>query len=143
MKETCQLNGRVVTGVGEAAFFTQLDWVLEQCAAKLGFRPWPGTLNLEIPEEDVPVLEALQDQPCAALVPPDPQYCAAQVVPLSIGHLSGALILPAEDVRVHGKRIIEVLAPVSVKDALGLKDGDLVTLTIRKRDAGKDPEQGG
>lgn len=134
MTVTLQLRGRIVSGAGEAAFFTQLDWVQEQCEAKLGFKPWPGTLNLEILEEDLPVLEALQGGAAALLVPPDPKFCEARVMALTLSHLSGALILPAEDVRVHGKRILEILAPVNVKETLGLADGDVVTLTIPRQD---------
>jgi hypothetical protein len=46
------LSGTLVSGARQAAFFTQLDWVQSQCLDQLGFRPFPGTLNLRLFESD-------------------------------------------------------------------------------------------
>ncbi|HXV99308.1 MAG TPA: DUF120 domain-containing protein, partial [Anaerolineae bacterium] len=42
------LSGQVVTGLGQGAGFTQLDWAREQFIEKLGIDPYPGTLNLRL-----------------------------------------------------------------------------------------------
>ena len=126
------LKGGVVSGAREAAFFTQLDWVQLQCQAKLGFRPYPGTLNLEIGEESLWVLEALKGEEGITLIPPDPKFCMAQALPIRVGSVWGAIIIPSEDVNIHRKNIVEVMAPVRLKDALGIKDGDSVMLVIPK-----------
>lgn len=126
------LKGRVVSGAREAAFFTQLDWVQVQCQAKLGFKPYPGTLNLEIDEEGVSVIQVLKKEEGITLIPPDPQYCVAQALPLMVGDIRGALIIPSEDVNIHGKNIVEVMAPVKLKGALGLTEGDPVVLAIHR-----------
>jgi len=131
MKESRVLVGKVVSGSRRAAYFTQLDWVQEQCEEKLGFRPYPGTLNLEVPEEGFAVIEALQNEKTVDLVPANPEFCVAKAFPVSIGPVCGAVIVPAEEVRIHGEKIIEVLAPVRLKEALNVKDGDSVTLTLR------------
>lgn len=127
-----KLTGKVVSGAGKAAFFTQLDWVQEQCAAKLGFNPYPGTLNIELSPESVVNLRALEEEARTELVPLDPLFCAAKLLPVSCGSIAGAVIFPAEDVRIHGKRIVEIIAPVRLKEALNVEDGDLVTLTVAK-----------
>jgi CTP-dependent riboflavin kinase len=126
------LNGKVVSGVRKAAYFTQLDWVEEQCMEKLGFKPYPGTLNLEISEKDFLIIEALQKEEGVELIPPDPAFCAAKAMPLSIGNVSGAIIIPAEEVRVHGKHVIEVISPLRLKETLRVDDGDYLTLTVKK-----------
>jgi len=130
--ENWELTGRVVSGVHQASFFTELDWVQEQCLEKLGFRPYPGTLNLsmEILGEGSPTVKELRKQVGLKLIPPDPNFCAATVLPVYIGEVKGAIVVPAEDVNVHGKQILEVLAPIRLRDALGVKDGDLVTLVL-------------
>lgn len=132
-----KLKGRVVSGAREAAFFTQLDWVQVQCQAKLGFKPYPGTLNLEIGEESLSVLEALQGEEGITLMPPDPKFCVAQAFPLRVGSLCGAIIIPPEDVNIHRKNIVEVMAPVKLKDALGITDGDSVILVIHRTPTSK------
>ena len=40
--------GTIHSGAGKGAFFMQLDWVVRQCELKLGFVPYPGTLNLRV-----------------------------------------------------------------------------------------------
>ena len=127
------LTGRVVSGSKKAGFFTQLDWVQDQCLSKLGFRPYPGTLNIEICEEGLSVIEALKKEEGITLIPPNPKFCVARAFPLSIVTVRGALIVPPEDVSIHGKTIVEVMAPVRLKDALGIADGDSVTLLVYRR----------
>lgn len=130
MKDNVTITGRIVSGVKKGAFFTQLDWVQEQCQKKLGFKPYPGTLNLEIKEETIPIVEALRKGKGIELMPPDADFCTGHAYRVSVMGVSGALIAPAEDVSVHGKNIIEVIAPISLKEALDVKDGDEIMLTF-------------
>lgn len=132
------LKGKIVSGAKKAAFFTQLDWVLEQCLEKLGFKPFPGTLNVEILPECLLGAESIQEEKGIELIPPEPNdpidstFCTAQVLPVSIQGIGGAIIIPEEKVKIHDKNIIEALAPVNLKDALNVDDGDIITLTIQK-----------
>ena len=125
------VTGKIVSGEKKGAFFTQLDWVQDQCQEKLGFKPFPGTLNLEIEEEKIPHIEALFKRSGIELVPPDSNFCAGQVYPVSIMGVAGAILAPAEDVRIHGKNIIELIAPTSLKDAMDVGDGDEIMLVAK------------
>ena len=130
MNDHLSISGRIVSGAKQGAFFTQLDWVQEQCLDKLGFAPWPGTLNLEIPMDAVAVIEELKVTKGLELVSPDSNYCSGHVFPISIEGLPAAVVLPAEDVRVHEKNIIEIISPEMIKKALKVDDGDQVAITI-------------
>jgi len=132
MIDQLKIAGQIVSGAKQGAFFTQLDWVREQCLGKLGFAPWPGTLNLEISMDHVAVIEELKVTEGLELVSPDSNYCSGHVFPVSIEGLSAAIVLPAEDVRVHAKNIIEIISPEMLKSALKVIDGDWLTLTINK-----------
>lgn len=134
MKKPIRIKGRVVSGARRAAGFTQLDWVQDQCWEKLGFRPFPGTLNVEVVAEDLSAVEALEMRESEALIPPDPAFCEAKVFPLSMGAVSGVLILPAKDARIHEQRVVEIMAPVNLRETLELKDGDPVTIVIGTRE---------
>jgi len=133
MNDKYTLIGKIVSGARQAAFFTQLDWVQEQCAKKLGFRPYPGTLNLVIADSDADLLESLQGLDIMALIPSDPKFCSARTLPVTIKGIQGAIIIPAKDVQIHAKNILEVIAPVCLKEVLGLDDGDIVKITIIKQ----------
>jgi riboflavin kinase len=124
------LTGRIVSGIKQGAFFTQLDWVQEQCLEKLGFKPYPGTLNLEIAHENMAIIEALKPQEGVELVPPDSNFCSGFVFPITVEGISGAIVAPAADVRVHGENVIEIISHLGLKDALGVKDGDFVSLIV-------------
>ena len=130
MKDHRNITGKIVSGVKQGAFFTQLDWVQEQCLEKLGFKPFAGTLNLEIAIENMAIIGALQAQEGIELVPPDSNFCSGLVFPITVEGISGAIVAPAANVRVHAKNIIEIISRLGLKDALGVEDGDWVTLTI-------------
>ena len=130
MEKHLVIRGKIVSGAGEGAYFTQIGWVQRQCLAKLGFKPYPGTLNLEISEEFLPVIESLDQKKAIELISPDPKFCNGVVFPVSLGDISGAIILPDEKVRIHPKNIIEIIAPLNLKAALNLNDGDSLKITI-------------
>ena len=127
MKDHWKITGKIVSGIKQGAFFMQLDWVQEQCLQKLGFKPYAGTLNLEIVKENMAIIETLQAQEGIELVPPDSNFCSGFVFPITIEGITGALVAPAPDVRVHAKNIIEIISPIGLKDALAVEDGDWVT----------------
>ena len=131
MNDQITITGRIVGGVKKGTFFTQLDWVQKQCQKKLGFRPFPGTLNLEIEEEKISLIDAIYQQEGIELVPPDSNFCTGHVYPVSVMGVSGAIVAPAEDVSAHGKNIIEIMAPICLKEALDVADGDEIMLTLK------------
>jgi riboflavin kinase len=124
------LKGKVVSGAGQGAFFTRIDWVQQQCAEKLGFRPYPGTLNLEISAKDLHIIESLDAEKGMQLISPDPQFCNGRVFPVSLGEIGAAIIIPEEKVRIHPPNIIEIIAPLNVKASLHVKDGDTVRVVL-------------
>ena len=124
------ITGKIVSGAGEGAYFTQIGWVQQQCVEKLGFKPYPGTLNLEISEEFLPAIESLDQKKAIELVSPDDKFCNAVVFRISMGEISGAIILPEEKVRIHPKNIIEIIAPLNLKAALNMNYGDFLKIKI-------------
>ena len=124
------IAGKIICGVKQGKFFTQLKWFQEQCHEKLDFKPFPGTLNLEISEEFLPIIESLNREEGIELISPDPKFCNAKAFSVSLGEISGAIIMPDEKVRVHPKNIIEIVAPVKIKASLNVADGDFISVAI-------------
>ncbi len=120
----------MVRGKGRGAFFTSLEWFLDLCQKRLGFDPFPGTLNVRIPPEALPAIRCLDEAPGTALPPPDAAWCAARAFPAEVGGIRAALILPDKAVRIHGADTLEFVSPVGLKMALNLKDGDAVFVRI-------------
>ncbi|MDY6862829.1 MAG: DUF120 domain-containing protein [Thermodesulfobacteriota bacterium] len=131
MDKKC-FKGKIVSGKKEAGFFVSLDWVVEQCKARFNFTPFFGTLNLKVEDEDIPYVVELKKRAFPGLVPPDPQFCEAKTLKAQIGDIKGILVFPEEEVNIHGNNILEVIAPVKIKDELDLKDGDGVEVIIKE-----------
>ncbi len=123
-----QITGVVFSGGGEAAFFTGLDWVKRQCLEKLGFEPYPGTLNLRISEEDLSAMSRLVTEQGVKLLPPTSDFCEAVCLRVAIGTIEAAAILPHVD--DYYENTVEIIAPVRIKEKLDLTDGDEVIVSI-------------
>ena len=124
-----QISGVIESGAGKGAFFTQVDWVVEQCKKMLGYSPFPGTLNVRVNDKDMAMLNRLLEAPDFELVPDDPAFCEAQVKKIELNGIPSAVVLPSEDVRIHEECILEVISSCSLKETLGLSDGDTVSLS--------------
>jgi riboflavin kinase len=136
MEAARRLNGVIFSDLGQASSFMALDWVQKALQKSLGFSPFPATLNLRPrAREDAQVWEAIQsDWPGIPLPPVDGGFCSARLYRVEVQGLSksenskarGAVLLP--NVTGYPKDKIEIVAPVRLKSALGVKDGDQLTL---------------
>jgi CTP-dependent riboflavin kinase len=124
------ISGILMSGSRKAAFFTQLEWVKILFRNLLGFDPYPGTLNLQLSGEDEELLAEVRKGPGIPLIPPDAAYCQSRAYPVRIGTIPGAIILPEERVRIHDQEIVEIMAPVSLRETLHLQDGDRVDISL-------------
>ncbi len=131
-----ELRGVIESGAGQGAFFTSLDWVIEQFEKSVGFKPFPGTLNVRVAREDLPNMEVFLTSTDFELVPADPDFCSAGVKIVQVNGIRAVVVIPSEDVRVHGKDVLEITAACHIKEALNLHDGDRVTISEVKSGAG-------
>jgi CTP-dependent riboflavin kinase len=133
---SARINSVIFSDLGQASSFMALDWVQAALKKILGFAPFPATLNVRPKmEEDARVWEAVQKNlPGIALPAAAGGFCSARLYRVAIqgtvnsekGSMNGAVLLP--DVADYPKDKIEIVAPVQLKSALGLKDGDQLTL---------------
>ena len=114
------LEGRVFSGGGIGSFFINLSWVRSQIKEKLGFNPYPGTLNLQLlPGTDV---KELRDTTKGIKIKSSEGFHEGQCFKaLIMEKLWGAVVVP--DVPKYPHDLLEILAPVNLRETLGLKDG--------------------
>jgi CTP-dependent riboflavin kinase len=119
--------GIVRDGARQAGGFTQLNWVRDQIRAKFNFDPYPGTLNLQI--ENPGALDAWHTRAGIA-IDPAPGYCPARCFRVQLnGKIFAVWLIP--DVPNYSRDVIELIAPVCLRDALGVQTGDAVEIEIR------------
>ena len=122
------LAGRVVSGLGEGTYMTQLEWVKLQCLDKFGFLPHPGTFNIQLDAEDCERYSVVKKHRGIKILPPSSSFVAAKCFPVQVGVVKGIVAIPMLD--DYPPNILEIMAPVRVRDALGLQEGDLVQVAI-------------
>jgi len=130
-----RIRGIIESGAGQGAFFVGLDWVVAQFRQAMGFRPFPGTLNVRVWEDDPEHLERFFSHKDFELVPDNPDYCSASLRRIRINEIQAAAVFPSEDVRIHGRDVVEIIAGCNVKQSLGLQDGDTVIITDYEADS--------
>jgi riboflavin kinase len=125
-----ELEGELCSGLGEGAIFTELDWVARAFRERLGFIPYPGTLNLSLSGEDWMQVRAMLFQAHGIPIEPPPGFCAAKCFAVTLNEcVEGAAVLP--DVSGYPADKFEIVAPVAVRRELGLRDGDRVRLRVK------------
>ena len=122
------LNGRVVSGVGQGAGFTELEWAKTAFIAECGIDPFPGTLNLlvEEPEHRATWLD-VKTGPGQRIDASDPASCDALLYPIRIcDSLPGAIVLP--EVSGYAEDQIEIIAALPLREHFSVADGDRIEI---------------
>jgi riboflavin kinase, archaea type len=135
-------EGVLFSGLGEGAYYISQLGYEKQFKEKLGFEPYPGTLNLRVREEDqekVRLLEASPFNLIEGFTNGNRSFGPAKCFPSEISDKAeGALIFP---VRTHyAGEAVELISPQCLRKMLHLKDGDTVkvrafTSTLQKTSA--------
>ncbi len=123
------LVGAVCSGAGEGANFTQLEWVRREFLARLGFEPYPGTFNLRLHGTEWEAARRVLAQEPGISINPVPGFCAAKCFHVVVaGRVTGAVVFP--EVPGYPPEKFEVISAVPVRQTLGVKDGDEVTVSV-------------
>ncbi|MBM4400366.1 MAG: DUF120 domain-containing protein, partial [Crenarchaeota archaeon] len=94
---------------------------------KLDFTPYPGTLNVRLSEESVKRKKLLEKAHSVKVCPAD-GYCNGTLIKALIGSLECAIVVP--EVVGYPKEVLEIIAPVNLRETRQLEDGCEVTVTV-------------
>jgi CTP-dependent riboflavin kinase len=126
-------HGVLVDGLGQGQQFTTIDWVRRRFQALLGIAPYPGTVNLRLKDDaDRAAWAQLRYAPGIPF-PPEQGFCAATCYRVTIrgtaGHsVPAAIVLP--HVPDYPPDKVELVAAVNVRQTLGLRAGDRLTIYV-------------
>lgn len=134
-KYIIDFEGRIITGMGEGAYYMSLNGYKQQFKEKLGYEPYPGTLNIKL--NSMLYVEAKKEMlkyPSIDIEGFSDQSrtfgwvkCYPAYINDSVNINSSILILE----RTHyDDSIIEIIAPFSIKEQFSLKDGDYIRLKV-------------
>ncbi len=138
ISETFIFEGRLFSGIGEAAYYMSLKTYRNQFIEKLGFDPYPGTLNLKLlSTSDVIAKKELETHSgieIESFKDKKRTYGSAKCFKAKIDDkIDGAVVII--DRSHYNDSVLEVIAPVYIREKLSLKDGNIVRVeTFTKTD---------
>jgi len=128
------LKGVVFTGLGEGAYYVSRPNYQRQFEKKLGFIPFPGTLNLRLTEEaDIKTRKLIESMPgiiVQSFKNSERTFGDVKCFNVIINNkVPGALIFVQ---RTHyPDNVVEVISKNNLRKELELKDGDIVQLDVK------------
>ena len=132
---TISFEGRVVSGMGEGAYYMSLAGYRKQFYEKLGYEPYPGTLNVklvdkifrdarrEIGKYPSIFIDGFSDTKRTY------GWAKCYLAHINDGPIRNAAVLVLE--RTHyDESMLEIIAPVSIKDTVGIHNGDKIKINM-------------
>jgi len=127
------MEGTVFTGLGEGAYYISKEHYRQQFVEKLGFDPYPGTLNLRLSTDyDLKTRAELEAYPAIEIQGfrnEDRTFGIVKSYPVRVGNrVKGALTFA---LRSHYDRsVLEIVSPINLRKQLNLKDGQKVKVEV-------------
>ena len=132
-------EGTLFSGIGEGAWYVSQAGYRRQFAEKLGFDPFPGTLNLRLRREyenERRLLETIPRIQIDGFRDGERTFGPVTCYKAKINDTEDGALISA--VRTHyAGDVIELIAPSNLRARLGLKDGDLVKARILSPSPGR------
>lgn len=128
MLKELEIEGKVFSGRGEGAIFLELPEVREEIEEKLGFTPYPGTLNLRLPEGERHKRVLLEKTGGTELSLKSNFYTGIVFEGRLIDGVKCGMVIPQTP--DYPEDHLEVIASVRLREKFNLEDGDSVKVKI-------------
>ncbi|WP_410765831.1 DUF120 domain-containing protein [Haloferax sp. DFSO60] len=135
---TVTLDGTVTGGMGEGRHYISLSGYMEQFIERLGYEPFPGTLNVKLTED---AIHARAGMSSLDAVPIDgweddertfgPATCYAAQIDAGDETYEPVHIIVPERTH-HDESQLEIIAPDKLRDELELEDDDSIAVRVEE-----------
>ncbi len=132
-----ELTGAVTGGMGEGRHYISLPGYHRQFVERLGYEPFPGTLNIDLEDDSVrrrSAIDAIEAVPIEGWEDDERTYGPAVCYPATIETADGETYEGAHTVAPerthHDDDQLELIAPDKLRDVLELADDDQVMIYV-------------
>lgn len=128
---TVELHGNLITGLGEGQYYIGLDGYKSQFEKILDFTPFPGTLNVKLTDLSNSLrnrIDMIHAATISGFTDGERTFGGGKCYPVKIEEIDGAVIVP--DRSHYPDDLLEIIAPVNLRDTLDLKDGDEIKIIV-------------
>ena len=122
------IKGVVTSGTGKGSYFVSREIYSDQFKEILGFKPYPGTLNIKISSHEIDDIANVPNQKISIIHGKEGFGDVKYIKAIMNNKINGALVFPVKT--EHPAKILEFIAKENLRDDLHLKDGDLVILKL-------------
>lgn len=127
-----EFHGTIISGMGEGAYYMSMKGYTKQFKTKLGYVPFPGTLNVKLKDKESIEAKRSLDAYTTILVDGFSDgkrtYGWVKCYPAKINGINAALILLERT--HHDDSIIELISEENIKKATKLSTGSKVTIRV-------------
>ena len=123
--------GTVTSGLGEGAYYIGLEPYCVQFQKHLGFRPYPGTLNIQLTPAGTKIRKSLHSSRMIAISGFEfsgRTFGEVLCYPCTIEHVSCSIVTPGRS--HYPDSLVEIIAPKNLRETFSLTDGDEVSVHI-------------
>ena len=131
------MSGEITSGMGEGRHYISLPGYNAQFKEKLGYEPYPGTLNVDLTarsRRERTAMESFEAIEIEQWEDEERTYGAAFCYPAVVESPDGRSVeethVIAPDRTHHDEDQLEIIAPDRLRDELGLLDGDEVIVRV-------------
>ncbi|HEY6164650.1 MAG TPA: DUF120 domain-containing protein [Nitrososphaeraceae archaeon] len=129
-------EGTVVSGMGEGAYYMSLEGYRKQFKDKLGFEPYPGTLNVKLIDQIfMNARREIGRYPSVFINGFSDNlrtygWVKCYKANINKGAVNNAAALVLE--RTHyDDSMLEIIAPICLKEAIGIQNGDRISIKVQ------------
>ena len=124
-----EMDGILETGLGEGGYYISKEGYMKQFNDKLSWKPYKGTFNLRLSEDEVPKIEAMKAAEGILIEGFEEEgrtFGKAWIFKCTLETDQGkivencAIISPK---RTHYKKVVEIISPIFLREDLGAEDG--------------------
>jgi len=128
-----ELNGLIISGLGEGAYYMSLNGYTKQFKVKIGYIPFPGTLNVKLYQlQATQIIQQLDDLESVIIDPFSDGKRTYGWVKCFHATLNGSI--KCELIRLerthHDNSVIELVSKDNLRKSARLKTGSKVTIKI-------------
>ncbi len=128
-----QIKGTFVSGMGEGAYYMGLKGYTKQFKSKIGYVPFPGTLNLKVDQkihqEAIKQFATLNGIKIKSFSDGKRTYGWVKCFPAKLNNSTNCNLILLERTH-HDNSVVELISKSSLRKSAKLKEGSKVSLTI-------------
>lgn len=125
-----EVKGTISAGLGEGAYYLSQEGYIDQLKERFDLKPFPGTLNILLSENDSPMMELLRRGPgieVEGFRSGERTFGSCLCYPCRVNGENGVIMVPN---RTLHQNTLEIISEKKMRDVLNLEDGENVHLEI-------------